>query len=321
MFTTSLTKRHRDDRLSKMLHIYKSNWDLNCFGYKRRISSAQLTIFGDRPFKDTCSYGPAGLWGPHYEHKENRKWAEISFNRFAKLQKNNKEDIEKEERLVSNVAYNFKWLKEAEVNCCYPINKDMRVITPVMPQKTLKITSIQDFVNSREGSNFDVLINCAGLQGGKLAGDDDTVYPIRGVLLEVDLPYQKHFRFNLIKNNSLVPTYVIPMVNSVLLGGLFQQNRSDLEITDEDRQDIWRRNVELQPSLQNSNEKTLSEWCGLRPGRPTVRLEHCIYDTVKKEKIHVIHNYGHSSNGFTLAWGCAQDVVKMVAGIFGPSKS
>lgn len=37
------------------------------------------------------------------------------------------------------------------------------------------------------------MVNCAGMDGGRLAGDDNEMYPIRGILLKVDAPWQKHF--------------------------------------------------------------------------------------------------------------------------------
>lgn len=44
-------------------------------------------------------------------------------------------------------------------------------------------------------NGYDIIINCAGLNGGKMAGDDDTVYPIRGVVLDVEAPWHKHFNY------------------------------------------------------------------------------------------------------------------------------
>jgi D-amino-acid oxidase len=48
---------------------------------------------------------------------------------------------------------------------------------------------------------------------------------------------------------------------------------------------------------------------GLRPDRPSVRLE-----SEPLGRARCIHNYGHSSNGVTLSWGCARDVVRLVSG-------
>lgn len=60
------------------------------------------------------------------------------------------------------------------------------------------------------GCDYDLVFNCAGLNGGKISGDDDTVTPSRGIAIEVRLkysrwrsfifiqveaPWQKHFNY------------------------------------------------------------------------------------------------------------------------------
>ena len=51
--------------------------------------------------------------------------------------------------------------------------------------------------------------------------------------------------------------------------------------------------------------------CGLRPARPSVRLE--------REEVTpgnwVVHNYGHGGAGVTLSWGCAGEVADLVTAI------
>jgi len=60
-------------------------------------------------------------------------------------------------------------------------------------------------------------------------------------------------------------------------------------------------------------------WAGLRPGRKEkIRVE--IETQVTRYSVPVIHNYGHSGNGWTLHWGCAGDVVAMVQKLLPPSK-
>ena len=68
------------------------------------------------------------------------------------------------------------------------------------------------------------------------------------------------------------------MSDCVLVGSLKQPNRSDLAITDLDRDDIWKRYLELHPSLKGA--KVIGEWSGLRPDRPSIRLE----KIMKKDK-------------------------------------
>jgi D-amino-acid oxidase len=46
---------------------------------------------------------------------------------------------------------------------------------------------------------------------------------------------------------------------------------------------------------------------GLRPARNEVRLE-----TEQIGDKTIIHNYGHGGAGFTLSWGCANEVVELI---------
>lgn len=89
-------------------------------------------------------------------------------------------------------------------------------------------------------------------------------------------------------------------------------------MTDEDRHEVLNKVYKLHPNLKN--HKILNEWCGLRPHRPTVRLERQTKSTKNSTSYDVIHNYGHGSNGFTLSWGTAYDVVRHVGSIMNERK-
>jgi D-amino-acid oxidase len=56
---------------------------------------------------------------------------------------------------------------------------------------------------------------------------------------------------------------------------------------------------------------------GLRPGRPAVRLEAERRATDDDADHVVVHCYGHGSRGFTLSWGCADEVTRLVIGFVG----
>ena len=66
-------------------------------------------------------------------------------------------------------------------------------------------------------------------------------------------------------------------------------------------QQILNNAYQVFPELKQ--QKVIGSWAGLRPYRPTVRVE--------KEN-NIIHNYGHGGSGFTIAFGCADEVVKML---------
>jgi D-amino-acid oxidase len=47
---------------------------------------------------------------------------------------------------------------------------------------------------------------------------------------------------------------------------------------------------------------------GLRPVRSEVRLERGTLADGRP----VVHDYGHGGSGFTLSWGCAEEVARLV---------
>ncbi|BAX92839.1 putative D-amino-acid oxidase [Mycobacterium shigaense] len=67
---------------------------------------------------------------------------------------------------------------------------------------------------------------------------------------------------------------------------------------------ILRRCRDIEPRLRDA--EIIETITGLRPDRPSVRLEAEPLGSGR-----CIHNYGHSSNGVTLSWGCARDVVRL----------
>jgi D-amino-acid oxidase len=61
--------------------------------------------------------------------------------------------------------------------------------------------------------------------------------------------------------------------------------------------------------LRIENPNVLAERVGLRPFRKSgVRLERAQL----RDGRTVIHNYGHGGSGFTLSWGCAENVFRLV---------
>jgi D-amino-acid oxidase len=69
---------------------------------------------------------------------------------------------------------------------------------------------------------------------------------------------------------------------------------------------IIERCADLVPELRGV--EVLEHLAGLRPVRPTVRLE---AEPATGDTPRVIHNYGHGGSGITLAWGCADDVAEL----------
>ncbi|CAO4382798.1 unnamed protein product [Caenorhabditis nigoni] len=301
------------------------------------LPNSQITVLHDRPFVETCSAGPAGLF--RIDDENNRDYGKFTFAWFAHLQRTEKGDqtgvkllsghiqsdsrerLEQQQRAYGDIVYNFRFLEEREIKELFPepskhcihytaFASEGNKYVPYLKSKCIangvqfreqKVENLEQLAD--EG--FDIIVNCAGLNGGKLAGDDDTVYPIRGVVLDVDAHWHKHFNYR-----DFI-TFTIPKEQSVVIGSVKQENRWDLEITDVDRKDILERYVKLHPAMRDP--KILGEWSGLRPARKTIRIEKQDKTSEKSGKSYtVVHHYGHGGNGFTLGWGTARKTTQLV---------
>ena len=158
------------------------------------------------------------------------------------------------------------------------------------------ISDVKDFAEVKG----DILLNCAGVRAQSLTGDDG-VFPARGQVVVVKNPgiprytavFEKKF-------------YIYPRGEQVLLGGSYDEHEWDRTPDDELTRDILEWAGAMEPQLKDS--EVIDVRVGLRPMRSTVRLE--------KESLEdgrsLIHNYGHGGAGYTLSWGCAQEVLKLV---------
>ncbi|NND72774.1 MAG: FAD-dependent oxidoreductase [Rhodothermales bacterium] len=147
------------------------------------------------------------------------------------------------------------------------------------------------------------IVNCSGLGASKLASDD-RMFPIRGQVVSVENPGIPFATCD--DESSSAVCYVLPRKNDCILGGVAIRDdwstKPDLEIA----KGIVERCEVLDPRLKGA--KVLGHAAGLRPGRDSVRLEL----EWRQEGRAVIHNYGHGGAGFTLAWGCARDVLRSI---------
>ncbi len=146
-----------------------------------------------------------------------------------------------------------------------------------------------------------LIVNCTGL-GARTLCDDDALYPIRGQVVRVTNPGLSRGLDD--DYGPLALTYIIPRGNDVILGGTAEKGVWDDAPSDETTDAILERACTLEPRLRDAT--VLDARAGLRPGRDVVRLEaERIGDGV------IIHNYGHGGAGYTLAWGCADEIVAL----------
>jgi D-amino-acid oxidase len=158
------------------------------------------------------------------------------------------------------------------------------------------VTDIRDLAD--EGR---LIVNCAGLGARKLVGDP-SVRPIRGQVLRVENPGLD--RFILDEDDPEGITYVVPRSGDCVLGGTAEEDEWGMDADPDVAAAILKRCRRLEPRLADA--RVLEHRVGLRPGRPSVRLE--------KEAdggVTVVHNYGHGGSGVTLSWGCAEEAAAL----------
>ncbi len=190
-----------------------------------------------------------------------------------------------------------------------------------------------------------VIVNCAGVRAGALAEDDERtspdglgVYPARGQVVRI--APTGFDRVLLDDSDPGRPTYIVPRIDDIVLGGTFQPNVTSLEPEPATRSDILMRCATLvrhyDPRLALSvarlaggdfaadfathgdadladtpPARIVSEGCGLRPVRAAVRVER---QELGEDRT-VVHNYGHGGAGVTLSWGCAEEVERIIASL------
>lgn len=165
---------------------------------------------------------------------------------------------------------------------------------------TLEQREITDINQTFESSK--TVINCTGL-GSRTLFKDEQVYPVRGqVVLVKPNGFEQVVADDEGRNSMAV---IIPRINDIVLGGTTQANDWNTEPDPKDTEDILRKAKAISPAFENVEIAEVK--VGLRPARNEVRLE-----AEQFSENTVVHNYGHGGAGFTLSWGCANDVVQIV---------
>jgi D-amino-acid oxidase len=155
-------------------------------------------------------------------------------------------------------------------------------------------------VTSLDAVSGDAVVNCTGLGARRLA-NDASLQAVYGQVLLVE-PGELDRGVSLADGgNGADMLYAIPRRRDVVLGGCAFPCDEDRPLTPDPavRAGILQR--AHASGLRHG--RVLAERAGLRPCRPTVRLQ---------REGRVVHNYGHGGAGFTLAYGCAEDVVALL---------
>jgi D-amino-acid oxidase len=151
-----------------------------------------------------------------------------------------------------------------------------------------------------------VVVNCTGVAARAMAADP-TVRPVRGQVALLADPGLREWWCDPSPDDL---TYVIPRGTDVVVGGTLDDGAWDTTPDDETGRRLVRRAADLVPALRGAT--VLAHRVGLRPARPTVRLELERRPTDDDPDHLRVHCYGHGGSGMTVSWGCAGDVVELL---------
>jgi D-amino-acid oxidase len=147
-----------------------------------------------------------------------------------------------------------------------------------------------------------LLANCAGL-GARDLVPDPSVRPVRGQQVIVDNPGLEEFFIEAPFGPAWTAYWPYP--DHVVLGSTVVEDDEDPDPTPALAEEILRRCIEVEPRLRHAQVR--GHQVGLRPGRPSVRLE---VEQVGNSRC--VHNYGHGGSGVTLSWGCAREAAALL---------
>ncbi len=170
--------------------------------------------------------------------------------------------------------------------------------TTTFPEKIAALTDASQLAPSAR-----VIVNCTGCGARDLVPDPDVV-PVRGQVVVAANPGITEF-FVGTSSDPADLTYLLPHREVIVLGGTEQRGDWNLEPDPDTAARIVAACALIEPALREA--KVLEHRVGLRPTRPSVRLE-----AERSGELTVVHNYGHGGAGVTLSWGCAEDAAGLV---------
>jgi D-amino-acid oxidase len=152
-----------------------------------------------------------------------------------------------------------------------------------------------------------VVVNCSGAHARQLAGDP-AVTPVRGQTVVTANPGLTEFVVAPGSESTRL-AYLFPHGAEIILGGSEAAGDWNLEPIPAVAGQILRDCAAIEPRLTGA--RVLAHRVGLRPARPTVRLE--AEPAGPGGGPPIVHNYGHGGAGVSLSWGCAREAAALAA--------
>jgi D-amino-acid oxidase len=152
-----------------------------------------------------------------------------------------------------------------------------------------------------------LVVDATGVAARALAGDP-RVRPVRTQVVLLENPGLDGWWWDL-----TAPFSVLPHGDVVVVEGRGQEDDWNPAPDPEGARQLAARAGELVPRLRDA--RVVGVRVGLRPARPSVRVEAERRPSDEDADHVVVHCYGHGSRGFPLSWGCADEVARLVTGV------
>ncbi|MFE6510430.1 NAD(P)/FAD-dependent oxidoreductase [Nocardioides sp. NPDC057767] len=268
----------------------------------------EVSMIGRERTSGTTSAVAGGFWFPYLAEPRERVmvWAAETFLELARLAR---EEPEAGVRMVHGTQHNpgsdLWWaapitdltVGENRAEFTAPI-AEMPVYLPWLERQVTEAggSITTGTVDDLESLDADVVVNATGLGARELVGDT-SLYPVQGQIVILEPGATEEW----LEAEGEAPSYVFPRGGDTVVGGTSVPHAWGQSPDPRTAERILADATAAVPEIANAQVR--AHLVGLRPARPSVRLE---------REGRVVHCYGHGGAGVTLSWGCATDVAALV---------
>jgi D-amino-acid oxidase len=292
--------------------------------------SARVTLIARDAPKATTSAAAGAVWFPYRVRPNERTgpWGALGYRRFERLARERAapitmvelttlygEPLGEEPWWLASVPGNAtRAATAAELPDGYADGRVVRVPCIEAPRylewladrfRALGGEQEQRTLAALDQAEADAVVNCCGVDARRLTGDTD-VRPVRGQVAYVRPRHAPRFMVDEHGPNALA--YVLPRPDVTVVGGTAEEGDWETQPREHTTREILAKARRLDPRLADA--EYVGAGVGLRPARTEVRLE---AETLPDGRP-LVHDYGHGGSGFTLSWGCAEEVAELVLG-------